>query len=132
MNIVLFNGDELFLIDRDRMVNDHVCACIDVRTLLIGQGRVVSAERGTVIDRVRAARVPGVRVFGGALSSSTPCHQIIGNFRPCSFAHFTAISYPASACRITPVPGSFHSARAMRLSAAALPSQTMTTPECCE
>jgi len=24
MNIVLFNGDELFLIDRDRMVNDHV------------------------------------------------------------------------------------------------------------
>src|SRR6185312_744857 len=56
----------------------------------------------------------------------------IGNFNPCSFAHSTAISYPASACRITPVPGSFHNTRAIRLSASAVPSHTITTPECCE
>ena len=56
----------------------------------------------------------------------------IGNFNPCSFAQAFAMSYPASACRITPVPGSFHSTRARRLSAASEPSQTMTTPECCE
>src|SRR3546814_10434422 len=53
----------------------------------------------------------------------------IGNFNPCSFAQAFAISYPASACRITPVPGSFHSTRAMRLSAASVPSQTMTRSE---
>ena len=58
--------------------------------------------------------------------------QAIGNFNPISLAHRFAISYPASACRITPVPGSFHSTRAIRLSASAVPSQTMTTPECCE
>src|SRR3546814_4947160 len=56
----------------------------------------------------------------------------IGNFNPCSFAQAFAISYPASACRITPVPGSFHSTRAMRLSAASVPSQTITMPLCCE
>ena len=33
---------------------------------------------------------------------------------------------------MTPVPGSFHSTRAMRLSASGVPSQTITTPECCE
>jgi len=58
--------------------------------------------------------------------------QTIGNFKPCSFAHCFAMSYPASACRITPVPGSFHNTRAMRLSAASVPSHTITTPECCE
>ena len=56
----------------------------------------------------------------------------IGNFNPCSRAQAFAISYPASACRITPVPGSFHSTRAMRLSAASVPSQTITMPLCCE
>ena len=54
MNIGLFNGDDLFLIDQDPLVNDHVCAFIDARILLIGHGRIVSAERSTIIDRVRA------------------------------------------------------------------------------
>ena len=56
----------------------------------------------------------------------------MGNFSPRSFAQAIAISYPASACLITPVPGSFHSTRANRLSASLLPSQTITTPECWE
>ena len=34
--------------------------------------------------------------------------------------------------RITPVAGSFHSTRSIRLAAASVPSQTMTTPACCE
>jgi len=67
MNIGLLNGDDLFLIDQDPLVNDHVCGCIDARILLIGHGRIASVERGTVIDRVRAARVPGGRALGGAL-----------------------------------------------------------------
>ena len=58
--------------------------------------------------------------------------QTIGSFNPISRAHSFAISYPASACRMTPVPGSFHSTRAMRLSAASEPSHTITTPLCCE
>src|SRR5690606_4343679 len=59
-------------------------------------------------------------------------HQTIGNLKPVSVAHSRATSYAASACRITPVPGSFQSTRAIRLSAASVPSQTITTPECCE
>src|SRR5690625_4479419 len=54
----------------------------------------------------------------------------IGNLSPCSFAQAMASSYPASACRITPVPGSFQSTCAMRLSAASLPSQPMPRPAC--
>ena len=57
---------------------------------------------------------------------------IIGRFMPCSRAQSMAIWYPASACRITPVPGSFHSTRPTRFAAAVVPSQTTTTPECCE
>ena len=68
MNIGLFNGDDLFLIDQVPLVNDHVRAFIDARILLIGHGRIVSAERSTIIDRVRAVSVSGGRVFGGALN----------------------------------------------------------------
>ena len=56
----------------------------------------------------------------------------IGNFNPCSRALCLASSYPASACRITPVAGSFHSTRAIRFAAASVPSHTITTPACCE
>ena len=68
-------------------------------------------------------RVLGRRHYG---------RSIMGRFRPCSRAQSIAIWYPASAWRMTPVPGSFQSTRAMRLLAAAVPSQTITTPECCE
>src|SRR3546814_17427098 len=54
----------------------------------------------------------------------------IGNFNPCSFAQAFAISYPASACRIQPVPGSFHSTRALRPSPPSAPPQPMTMPLC--
>jgi len=39
MNIGLFNGDDPFSIDQDPLVNDHVCAGIDVRSLLVSRGR---------------------------------------------------------------------------------------------
>jgi len=66
MSIGLFNGDDLFLIDQDPLVNDHVRAFIDARILLVGHGRIVSAERSTILYRVRAVSVSGGRVFGGA------------------------------------------------------------------
>jgi hypothetical protein len=68
------------------------------------------------------------------LTSSRAIEKVhaIGNFNPISRAHSFAISYPASACRMTPVPGSFQSTREMRASAASLPSHTITTPLCCE
>src|SRR5690606_12700294 len=64
-----------------------------------------------------------------ASNQIVPVPQGIGSLRPCSRAQAFAISYPASACRITPVPGSFHSTRAMRRSAASVPSETMTLPQ---
>jgi hypothetical protein len=33
---------------------------------------------------------------------------------------------------MTPVAGSFQSTRSIRFAAASLPSQTMTTPACCD
>ena len=33
---------------------------------------------------------------------------------------------------MTPVAGSFQSTRSMRFAAASVPSQTITTPACCE
>jgi len=80
INIGLFNADDLFSIDQDPLVNDHVCACIDVRTLLIGHGRKVSAERGTVVDRVArpgfqvcaCSLAPYCRFRGGLPDRATP------------------------------------------------------------
>ena len=43
----------------------------------------------------------------------------IGRTSPCSVAHWIASSYPASACRITPLAGSLVSTRSMRRAAAA-------------
>ena len=63
------------------------------------------------------------------------CHfsyWIIGKSRPCSRAQSMAISYPASAWRITPVAGSFQRTRSRRRAASSVPSATITTPECCE
>src|SRR5690606_31852734 len=61
---------------------------------------------------------------------STGRHLRLGRLSPCSRAASFAISYPASACRITPVAGSFHSTRSRRFAASGVPSATMTTPEC--
>ena len=58
--------------------------------------------------------------------------SIAARFRPCSCAHFLAISYPASACRITPAAGSFQRTRFTRSAAASLPSQQTAKPACCE
>ncbi len=56
----------------------------------------------------------------------------LGRFSSWSRAAARAISYPASAWRMTPVAGSFHRTRSSRLAASGVPSATMTTPECWE
>ena len=48
--------------------------------------------------------------------------------RSFSFSVSFAISYPASACRITPIPGSLRSTRFKRCSASSVPSATITIP----
>src|SRR5580765_6749370 len=56
-------------------------------------------------------------------------HRVfIGRSRPRSRAVSTAFSYPASACRITPAPGSLVSTRRSRASASGVPSATTTIP----
>ena len=53
-------------------------------------------------------------------------------FPAAAHAQSRAISYPASAWRITPVAGSLNSTRRIFSSASAVPSHTITTPECWE
>ena len=47
---------------------------------------------------------------------------------PCSRAVSRAVSYPASACRATPMPGSFVSTRSRRNRISGVPSATITCP----
>ena len=58
--------------------------------------------------------------------------NIPGKSSPRSLAHSRASGYPASAWRMTPVAGSFHSTRSSRFAAAGVPSATITMPACCE
>lgn len=53
----------------------------------------------------------------------------IGIRTPRSTATSSARSYPASTCRITPIPGSFLSTRASFWAASTVPSATETCPE---
>jgi len=55
------------------------------------------------------------------------CH-IIGIFTPYFFANSIAFSYPASAWRIIPVPGSLVNTRFKRVSIISVPSATITCP----
>src|SRR6266571_7209463 len=64
--------------------------------------------------------------------AAQPCHASDGSSSPCCRAHAIASSYPASAWRITPVAGSFHSTRSMRRAASGVPSHTITMPACWE
>lgn len=66
LNIGLYNGEGLFLIGQDLVVDDHDRACTDDRILFTDGAGVVSAERSTVIKPVHAARIPGGHLFGGA------------------------------------------------------------------
>jgi hypothetical protein len=59
---------------------------------------------------------------------STAVAVSIGIRMPCLRAQSMASSYPASACRITPVPGSVVSTRSSRRAASAVPSATTTMP----
>ncbi len=55
-----------------------------------------------------------------------------GSQTPFSLAHRRAVSYPASAWRITPVAGSFQSTRAIFSAASGVPSASRAIPECWE
>ncbi len=54
----------------------------------------------------------------------------LGMSSPRSLATFCASSYPASACRMTPIAGSLVRQRDSRQAASSLPSATATSPEC--
>ena len=58
--------------------------------------------------------------------------RAIGMRTPVFFANSLASSYPASTCRITPMPGSVVSTRSMRLAIMSVPSATVTCPACSE
>jgi len=69
------------------------------------------------------------------MQGNSPAHAgryVMESLRPLALAISIAYSQPASAWRITPVAGSLHSTRSMRFAAASVPSQTITTPACCE
>src|SRR5216684_6590109 len=55
-------------------------------------------------------------------------HPSMGMWTPRSWATSRARGYPASACRMTPVPGSFVSTRSSLRAASAVPSATTTIP----
>src|SRR5579871_2662203 len=56
----------------------------------------------------------------------------IGIRMPFSRATSMALGYPASACRITPIPGSVVNTRCKRRPPDSVPSATTTIPACCE
>src|SRR5271166_1887160 len=57
---------------------------------------------------------------------------IIGTLTPVLLANSFASSYPASAWRMMPMPGSVVSTRSMRLAISSVPSATVTCPACSE
>jgi len=67
-------------------------------------------------------RVSVVGVHGSAIGMRTPVFA----------ANSLASSYPASTCRITPMPGSVVSTRSMRFAIISVPSATVTCPACSE
>jgi RecA/RadA recombinase len=73
-----------------------------------------------------------LRAIGDYLSHGRePVDGCMGMRIPCSCANSMASGYPASTCRITPIPGSVVSTRSSRRSAASVPSATTTIPACC-
>jgi hypothetical protein len=83
---------------------------------------IVTARGGSIGERVEK-RKPNRR--GRRYPSP-------GNRSPNSAAHARASGYPASACRMTPLAGSFQSTRSMRRAASRVPSHTITMPACWE
>src|SRR5260370_8357666 len=63
---------------------------------------------------------------------ATEAVHCIGMWPPRSLATSIARSYPASACRMTPVPGSLVSTRSSLRAASAVPSAPTTIPACIE
>jgi len=59
-------------------------------------------------------------------------HSRLGVLMPAFFANATASSYPASAWRTTPRPGSVVSTRSIRAAAPFVPSHTTRAPACVE
>src|SRR5207342_2450657 len=89
-----------------------------------------------LLDRRRAdllgTELPGALAQHGIPDLNDPpnahSRSRIGSRTPRSFATSIARSYPASACRITPVPGSVVSTRSSLSAARSVPSATQTIP----
>jgi len=82
-----------------------------------------------------------VLVENGAVSFSVTAElapEQAGHFRRTGVASLAPVAHEMRrkglmrTWRITPDAGSFHRTRAMRLAACGVPSQTITTPACCE
>lgn len=87
--------------------------------------------------RAARERLGGARVDRAALVPADPLNRTrvapphtIGRSTPRSRAQASASGYPASACRITPVPGSLVSTRSRASAASGVPSATVTWPAC--
>src|SRR5581483_7692788 len=78
------------------------------------------------------AAVPGDEAVLGPLQACLVGHQLpvprLGRSSPWVAACSIASAYPASACRMTPVPGSVVSTRSSRSAASSDPSATTTMP----
>ena len=93
---------------------------LDDRERVRGSAPGVDELRQIVDEQLAAARA--VRLRGGRRAHAPG----IGIFTPRSRAVARARSYPASACRATPSPGSFVSTRSSRDAPSAVPSATVT------
>jgi len=111
-------GDVAVLAQHIRVVN-HVDA-----SEVPAPKRRVAAGRSRKLREIanQQATTPAVSRHSSAVLSR------IGTTRPCSSAAAIASSYPASACRSTPVPGSVASTRSSRSPASSVPSATTTIP----
>src|SRR5579864_3344458 len=91
----------------------------------------ISLPGGQCAHLEATERVAATGNHGGE-RARPPDHEVgpnhIARSMPDSAAKATAVSYPASACRITPMPGSVVSTRSSRCAMPAVPSATTTMP----
>src|SRR5262245_235076 len=97
--------------------------CRGAEILAVPPGRISGIEHVPALS-------PGDDAVFGLLEPCLLDHQTsrLGRSSLCSLAGAIASAYPASAWRITPVPGSVVSTRSSRSSASAEPSATTTMP----
>ncbi len=106
-------------------VLDGLLECAPERGRRLGCRRLSDRKRQAAPQKEQERRCDERRRERGAQAAD---HRRKGSSTPRSFAAAIASGYPASACRITPVPGSAVSTRRSRRSAPSVPSATTTMP----